>query len=159
MTQSARYRRSDVRIVVNHQHHAARDLVPWRVVPDFPLVTRRCPLPDRHGVYGTTGAGAAPQRFFRSTNGCRMPVTSAWVKRYVDVDADTPDETPARSAALQSGGLRAGSSAMADGIAPNSTAPAIAPAPRAPATARRPVRIETNMVKLLHRKRRDRNHG
>jgi hypothetical protein len=47
---------------------------------------------------------------------------------------------------------------MADGIAPNSIAPAIAPVPKAPATARRPVRIETNMVELLLRKLRGRNH-
>src|SRR4051794_17010348 len=75
--------------------------------------------------------------------------TSGWVNRYADVDAETPDDTPARSAAEQFGGFRAGSSAMADGSAPNNIAPAIAPAPIAPANARRPARAESDMVKLL----------
>src|SRR4051794_2548297 len=85
--------------------------------------------------------------------------TSGWVNRYADVEADTPEDTPARSAAVQFGGLRAGSSAMADGMAPNSIAPAITPALATPATARRRPVVESNMVKLLHRILSGRNHG
>ena len=58
-------------------------------------------------------------------------------------------------------GRRAGGAgcAIAEGIAPNSIAPATMPVPTAPATARRAVRAESNMDKLLHRKWRGRNHG
>ena len=50
--------------------------------------------------------------------------TSGWVNRYDDVPADTPDITPARSAAVQFGG-----SAAAVAAVPKSIAPAIMPAP------------------------------
>src|SRR5690349_10114952 len=54
---------------------------------------------------------------------------SGWVNRYADVDASTPARTPSRSAALQFGGLAAGSSlACASGLAPRSAAPKAAPA-------------------------------
>src|SRR4029079_10690930 len=47
--------------------------------------------------------------------------TSGWVKRYDDVPADTPDITPARSAAVQLGG-----SAAAVAPVPASSEPATA---------------------------------
>src|SRR5262249_47615671 len=79
--------------------------------------------------------------------------TSGWPNRYAEVAAETPDETPARSAAVQLGG----GSATADGAAPKSIAPAVAPAPIAPATARRAARPESSMVQLLHRVLKGRN--
>src|SRR5258705_6371560 len=49
---------------------------------------------------------------------------SGCVNRYADVDADTPERTPSRSAALQLGGLAPGSwLAWASGAAPKSAAP------------------------------------
>jgi hypothetical protein len=47
---------SDVGVVVDHQHRAARALL-------------RGQFADPHADYGMEGAGAEPQRFFRSTNG------------------------------------------------------------------------------------------
>src|SRR5258705_8634309 len=53
---------------------------------------------------------------------------SGWVNKYADVDAATPARTPSRSAALQLGGLAAGSwLAWASGLAPNGAAPMPAP--------------------------------
>src|SRR5258705_6792945 len=49
---------------------------------------------------------------------------SGCVNKYADVDADTPERTPSRSAALQLGGLAPGSwLAWASGVAPKSAAP------------------------------------
>jgi len=52
-------------------------------------------------------------------------------ERYADVDAETPDATPARSAAVHSRVI-AGSSAIAEGRHQNNIAPAIALVPTAP---------------------------
>src|SRR5262245_59243430 len=56
--------------------------------------------------------------------------TSGWVNRYVDIDAETPAETPAMSATVQFGG-----SANAAGTALNSVAPARALVPITAAAA------------------------
>jgi hypothetical protein len=58
--------------------------------------------------------------------------TSGCVNRYADVAADTPDMTPARSAAVQFGG----GWAAAGAAVPSNTTPATAVAPIAPASVR-----------------------
>src|SRR5215475_14180886 len=75
----------------------------------------------------------------------KKPFTSGWVNRYVDIDAETPEETPAMSAAVQFGG----GSANAAGTALNSVAPASAPMPITAVAALLTVRGSTTMTKLL----------
>ena len=67
MPQSAGNGCSDVRIVVDHEHHSTGALLRGRLSPD--------PHAD-YGVSAMPSPLVSPQRFLMSTSGWRMPVSS-----------------------------------------------------------------------------------
>src|SRR5260370_17260777 len=77
MPQSAGDGGSDVRVVVDHQHRAARALLRGR-------------FDDPHADYGMEGAGAVPQRFFRPTNGWRIPARPVLALAFASQYLPTP---------------------------------------------------------------------
>jgi len=84
--------------------------------------------------------------------------TSGCVKRYADVDAETPDATTGQIPPRCNSGDSATGRGHGEGRAPKHIAPAIGTgADRASYRTPR-VRAESNMDRLLHRKWRDRNH-